>query len=136
MNYTDNFRGKGLPSGFMTVGSPFFDLGNYFHFTIGHMMDNDRGVEYKCLWNKKEQTLIHFSDSYDDLLFADSKLESVGPDNEWVSIIQPVDLLENIDKIRGNTQFEYSKKFLSKLQNLKEDDNPVIVLFNLKKEKE
>ena len=132
MNYTDNFYGKGLPSGFMTVGSPFFDLGYYFHFTIGHMMDNDKVANYECLWNKMEKKLICLKDDFDDLLFANSSLESVGPNNEWISIVQPIDLLENLDKIRGNTQFEYSKEFISQIQNLQEEDNPVIVMFTLK----
>lgn len=132
MNYTDNFYGKGLPSGFMTVVGPFFDLGNYFHFNIGHVMDNDNGETYECLWNKKEQKLIYFKDNFDDLLFANSSLESVGSNNEWIRIVQPIDLLENLDKIRGNTHFEYSKEFISQIQNLREDDHPVIVIFTLK----
>jgi hypothetical protein len=132
MNYTDNFYGKGLPSGFMTVGSPFFDLGNYFHFIIGHVMDNDKGANYECLWNKMEQKLICFKDNFDDLLFTDLSLETVGPNNEWISFIQPIDLLENLDKIKENTQFDYPKELISQIQNLHEQDNPVMVVFTLK----
>lgn len=134
VNYTENFKrmDRNYPAGSMGVGGPFFDLGSYFHFNIGHDMNDPKFGTNAFLWNKKEQKLIYFKDNFDDLLFANSSLESVGPNNEWISIVQPIDLLENLDKIRGNTQFEYSKKLISQIQNLQEEDNPVIVMFTLK----
>jgi hypothetical protein len=133
-NYTENFKrlDRNEPPGSMVLLGPFFDLGKYFHFSIAHVMNDTEFEINDFLWNKTEQKLICFKDNFDDLLFANSSLESVGPNNEWISIVQPIDLLENLDKIRGNTQFEYSKEFISQIQNLQEDDNPVIVKFTLK----
>ncbi len=111
----------------------YFDLGNLFHFAL---FVDDRSERYNIdpfLWDKKSQTLTRLDDNSDDILFGSSyDITSVSPEGEWISAQGALELIESRDKIAQNKNFKYPDGFINQVDNLKEDDNPVLVFYTMK----
>ena len=56
----------------------------------------------------------------------------MSPKNEWISYADPIDLIENYEIIRQNTDFNYSKNLLTQIKDMEEEDNPVLIFYSLK----
>ncbi len=120
-------------AGRLFPAGPYYDFPDFFHFRLFTDELSERYSIETILWMKEDQSMFHLDDNSDDILFCYSEhITGVSPDNEWIAVIDPVDLLESKDKIKENQSFKYSNKLHQQIENLKEDDNPVLAIFELK----
>lgn len=118
------------PNRIISIGN-YGDFENYFVFDL---MMEDNAKEYQqqtMIYNKETEIISIIDESSDDILF--SEIESpyfVSQDNKWVCSVSPLILKENLDQIIQNKDFNYQDNIIEVINNLKEDDNPVLVIFS------
>ncbi|MEA1877266.1 MAG: 6-bladed beta-propeller [Bacteroidota bacterium] len=126
-------KGMSYPANKLTPAGPYFDFGNLFYFLLFIEDKDNRYTIDPFLWMKEDEKLIRLGDDSDDILFCSSAYPvAITPQNEWVAPLGAYELIESKDKIKQNQSFRYSKKLLQQIENLKEDDNPVLAIFELK----
>lgn len=111
----------------------YFELGNLFHFALFVDDQSDQYTIDPFLWDKKSQSLIRLDDNSDDIIFGSTfDLTAVSPEGEWISAQQASELIDGRDKISQNENFKYPQGFINQIDNLKEEDNPVLVFYKIK----
>jgi len=133
VQYSKDHRMSYPPNKLAPVTTNLFDFGEFFHFA---MFIEDEDKRYRIdpfLWMKKDKQLVRFNDDSDDILFCYSHtVVGMSPKNEWISYVGAIDLKESYEKISQNETFDYPKDLLKQIMQLDEEDNPVLIYYNLK----
>lgn len=117
---------------------PFFGVyqcGDFFHVHL-QKTNNGAAPDYYSQFIDSQigkSWLIPVFEEADDILFCCNLFfEASSPDGELMVKADAIDLIEALPQIEKNQNFKYSKKLIEQIKSLKEDNNPVIVLFKLK----
>lgn len=107
----------------------------YYSIGIAREDENNSLNYFKLFIDKDSHETWHFNldARSDDILFCSSTdFRIVSQSGEWVSVVSAYELIDAVDDIIGNKDFKYSPELISKIQNMKMDDNPVLVLYEFK----
>ncbi len=121
------------PPGRLSIGGGVLHGSGYYHFGL---LRDDLQNDYTyaiVIVNEKTLDTWHFKGESDDILFSESaRFSTIAKSGEWVSVVSPVDLVEALPKIQQNTAFKYPDDLVDQIGAMTIDDNPVLVLYELK----
>lgn len=124
-----------IPRGkFIIDGFPFYG-GGYYHFLLSYEDKKSHEKAYDVLINEEshQSWFIEFSSESDDILFSDAvSFKNSAITGEMISVAYANDLINGLQKIKENKAFDYDAKIISQIEQLSDEDNPVLVLFTLK----
>ena len=108
------------------------DFKNYFAFDLFKEDMEKRYIQQAVIYDKKSSSIFTMDESSDDILFSEIfRPYYITADNQWVCAVSPLDLKENLKQIeKGN--FSYPDDILSQIKNMKDSDNPVVVVLHFK----
>ncbi len=76
--------------------------------------------------------LLIMDESSDNILFSEIfRPFYITADNKWVCTVSPIDLKENLKQIEKGI-FSYPDDIISQIKNMKDSDNPVLVVLGFK----
>lgn len=106
------------------------------YFNILLERDNSRGKSssYSVLVNRKTgiSSHIHRPDG-DDITFITYQLfRAAAVTGEFVAVVDANELIDALPKIIDNEDFQYDKEFIEQIKDLDYEDNPVLLLYEMK----
>ena len=127
--------GKMNPPNKIFMQDPILETSVFFFFGLELEGDNINGKRsYRRKYfarNRKTAEIFNITD--DNILFCGSyAAKGIGADDEFISCIGATRIYDVKEKIMVNMDFNYPKNMKNIIQNVKEDDNPVLVLYKLK----
>jgi hypothetical protein len=135
IEYLSTIGSGKLPSGkILVTGFPFYNSG-YYHFLIRREDTQSEYHTYDFLVNKDTHQTYHvkFSSESDDVLFADAVFfKNSAFTGEFITSAAAIDLIDGLEKIKSNKDFQYDSAMLSQIENLTIEDNPVLVLYTFR----
>ncbi len=128
--------GAGIPTGKLAIVGPSFYGSGYYYFPLNRENEEKVYQHYNIVVNEITQESWHLVNgkASDDVLFCTSTdFRTVAHTGEWVSVVGAYELIDAFPQIRDNPDFNYSPDIIKQIQKMKEDDNPVLVLYEFKK---
>lgn len=133
--YFRNRSQGGLPDGKIAVESFTFRGSGYYHFLLEHQNKLGKYNGYDVLVNENTLQTWHipFRSESDDILFSDAVfLKNSSKTGDFITSAHAYELIEALPKIKANDDFDYDEVLIRQIEGMKEDDNPVLVLYTLK----
>ena len=125
----------GYPPGKLSIGGNTFFGAGYYHFSLlREDMDNEYTYCHVMI-NEKTKLSYHLDQSIDsdDILFCTSTdFRTVAYNGEWVSVVGAYELIDALPQIKANKEFKYPDNLIEQISMMTNDDNPVLVLYNIK----
>ena len=128
--------GKDFPRDRISISGRCINGPTYFHVVLMRQFESSTYDYSHCFIHKVSGQTWHFpeNDESDDILFCTSyDFRGVTTEGEWVSVVGAYELIESLDKIRSNGSFKYDKDLIEQINALTTNDNPVLVMYTLKK---
>lgn len=127
--------GRTFPDNKIFKDRPWLESSEQLYFGLMIQSNNTNGTNYYgrkiFLRNNKTGIITHLAT--DDVFFCGSYSASGSTySGEFVTSFSADRLIEAKEKILANKDFKYSEKQINIIKNIKEQDNPVLVLFTLK----
>jgi hypothetical protein len=113
---------------------PFYGAG-YYHFLLSQEDKKGKEKAFDILVDEEshQSWFIKFGPESDDILFSDAYFfKNSANTGEMISVAYAIDLINGLPKIKENKSFSYDSKTIKQIEQLSEEDNPVLVLFTLK----
>jgi len=108
------------------------DFKNFFVFDIFRENMEKRYFQQAMIYDKTNSNISILDDSSDDILFSQIvRPYYITADNKWVCTVSPLDLKEHLKQIEKGP-FSYPDDIVSQIREMKESDNPVVVVFHFK----
>ena len=124
------------PAGKISLPLGVIQCGDFYQVTLQHTQNQAPPELYTAYISRQKQELrlMDIFDNPDDVIFCNAfPFREVSSNEELVTSVFPLELIEALPQITENKNFKYSEQMIDQIKNLKEDNNPVIVLFKLKK---
>jgi len=131
-------REGGYPPGHLSIGGGVLYGSGYYHFSL--LRENEQKEYTYCRVvveaNSGKSWHLEQGPESDDILFCTSAdFRTVASSGEWVSVVGAHELMEALPKIRGNGAFSYPPELVRQIEKMTLEDNPVLVLYTLKKKR-
>lgn len=133
-DFMKSIRSGGFPPKKLSIGPGAFYSTNYYHFYLYREDEDGENTICHVLLNDKTGESWHLTqnEESDDILFCSSTdFRTASPNGEWVSVVGAHELIEALQKIKDNKEFNYPDNLIEQIENLTIEDNPVLVLYTL-----
>jgi hypothetical protein len=128
-------RAGGYPPGKLSIGGGMIYGSGFYLFAM--LRENEKKEYTYCRVVVQENTgnswHLEQGPESDDILFCTSTdFRTVASSGEWVSVVGPEEVIAALPQIKANKNFKYPSELIAQIEKLTIEDNPVLVLYNLK----